>query len=93
MRVYERSEMYISQLSQNTIHMGESGMGNDWKLQYTDKRTNRRGERSYESESIFLKAIDEIVFDIWMSNLSGVLPNGKELNDDQIREIARTRRT
>jgi hypothetical protein len=58
-----------------------------WKLKYMDVRSSRIGEHTYTSEVHFVRAASDAAKDIWKTNLTGILPSGRELDEKQINDM------
>jgi hypothetical protein len=59
----------------------------EWIIESYDRRTDRDSENRYATESAFMSAAEELLRNIWKGFVSAKLPDGKVLNEQQLRAL------
>ena len=65
----------------------------DWIIESYDRRTDRVGENRYTTESAFIDAAEELLRNIWKGLVSAGLPDGRVLDQAQLRALIVGQRT
>ena len=69
--------------------MGEEAKGSqmEWITESYDRKTDRDGTKRYTNESAFISAAEELLGNIWEGFVSATLPDGRVLNERQLRAL------
>jgi hypothetical protein len=60
----------------------------EWIIESYDRKTDRDGtNRRYATESAFISAAEELLRNIWRGFVSATLPDGRVLNEQQLRVL------
>jgi hypothetical protein len=59
----------------------------EWIIESYDRKTDRDGENRYTTESAFISAAEELLHNIWKGFVSATLPDGRVLNERQLRAL------
>jgi hypothetical protein len=59
----------------------------EWIIESYDRRTDRDGENRYSTESAFISAAEELLRNIWRGFVSATLPDGRVLDEKQLRAL------
>ena len=59
----------------------------EWIIESYDRKTDRDGTNRYATESAFISAADELLRNIWRGFVSATLPDGRVLNEQQLRRV------
>jgi hypothetical protein len=59
----------------------------EWIIESYDRRTDRDSENRYTTESAFMNAAEELLRNIWKGFVSATLPDGRVLNEQQLRAL------
>ena len=68
--------------------LGEArGSQMEWIIESYDRKTDRDGTNRYATESAFISAAEELLRNIWRGFVSATLPDGRVLNEQQLRVL------
>ena len=68
--------------------LGEAkGSQMEWIIESYDRKTDRDGTNRYATESAFIRAAEELLRNIWRGFVSATLPDGRVLNEQQLRVL------
>ncbi len=68
--------------------LGETkGSQMEWIIESYDRKTDRDGTTRYTTESAFVSAAEELLHNIWRGFVSATLPDGRVLNEQQLRVL------
>jgi hypothetical protein len=59
----------------------------EWIIESYDRRTDRDGENRYTTEKAFISAAEELLRNMWRGFVSAKLPDGRVLNEAQLRTL------
>jgi hypothetical protein len=70
------------------LRWGEArGSQMEWIIESYDRKTDRDGTNRYTTESAFVSAAEELLRNIWKGFVSATLPDGRVLNEQQLRGL------
>jgi hypothetical protein len=70
------------------LRLGEAkGSQMEWIIESYDRKTDRDGMHRYATESAFISAADELLRNILKGFVSATLPDGRVLNEQQLRGL------
>jgi hypothetical protein len=70
------------------LGLGEAkGSQMEWIIESYDRKTDRDGMNRYTSESAFISAAEELLRSILKGFVSATLPDGRVLNEQQLRGL------
>ena len=70
------------------LWLGEAkGSQMEWIIESYDRKTDRDGTNRYTTESAFISAAEELLRNIWKGFVSATLPDGRVLNEQQLRGL------
>jgi hypothetical protein len=59
----------------------------EWIIESYDRKTDRDGENRYTTERAFISAAEELLRNIWKGFVSAKLPDGRVLDEQQLRAL------
>lgn len=59
----------------------------EWIIESYDRKTDRDGTIRYTSEGAFISAAEELLRNTWRGFVSATLPDGRALNEQQLRVL------